>query len=126
MRGIRITAFRTYHSRGHNSCLLEIPGQNGGKPLRLFDDGDNEDTRPLDLAAIGPIDVLLLGGPWQGSAWAEFVDRLRPGRWLLMHLTAEELDAHAAGRYLPDLCDRVPRPDGLVALRPSQALSFRL
>jgi hypothetical protein len=39
-----------------------------------------------------------------------------------MHLTGEELDQHAAGRFLPDICDRVP--PGLVVLRPGGSFRF--
>ncbi len=112
-----ITAFRTFHAMGHNSYLVEMPG------FRFFHDGDNEDTRRVDAAALGRLDALLIG-PWQGSGWVEFVERLAPARWFLMHLSEEELDQHAAGEFLPDLCGHVPLPDRLVVLRPGQSFAF--
>ncbi len=112
-----VTAFRTFHALGHNSYLVETPG------FRFFHDGDNEDTRRIDAAALGRLDALLIG-PWQGSGWVEFIEKLSPARWFLMHLSEEELDQHEAGTYLPDLCDHVPLPDRLVVLRPGQAFSF--
>jgi len=115
--GATLTAFRTFHAMGHNSYLVETPG------FRFFHDGDNEDTRRVDAAALGPLDALLIG-PWQGSGWVEFVERLAPARWFLMHLSEEELDQHEAGEFLPDLCDHVPLPDRLVALRPGQSFRF--
>lgn len=107
----KVTAFRTFHSRGHNSYLVET------KTLRFFHDGDNEDTRRLDTASLGKLDVLFIG-PWQGSGWVEFIDKLHPKQWFMMHLTREELDQHEKGEFLPGLCDHVP--EGLVTLRPGQ------
>lgn len=112
-----ITAFRTFHAMGHNSYLVETPG------FRFFHDGDNEDTRRLDAAALGRLDALLIG-PWQGSGWVEFVEKLDPARWFLMHLSEEEMDQHEAGTFLPDLCDHVPLPDRLVVLRPGQSFTI--
>lgn len=109
--GATITAYRTFHGREHNSYLVELPG------FRFLHDGDNEDTRILPVEARGRLDALLIG-PWQGSGWVEFVEKLRPTRYFLMHLTNAELDAHAAGQFLPPLCDRVP--DGIMALRPGE------
>jgi len=116
-RTVTITAFRTFHAMGHNSYLVETPA------FRFFHDGDNEDTRRLDAAALGRLDALLIG-PWQGSGWVEFVERLAPARWFLMHLSEEELDQHEAGAFLPDLCGHVPLPDRLVVLRPGQSFIF--
>jgi len=110
-----VTAFRTFHSQDHNSYLVETPG------FRLFHDGDNEDTRRIDAAALGRLDALFIG-PWLGSGWVDFIEKLAPTRWFLMHLTGEELDQHEAGLFLPDLCDRVP--DGLVVLRPGQSFTL--
>jgi len=112
-----VTAFRTFHGRGHNSYLVETPG------LRLFHDGDNEDTRRLDPAAIGRLDALFIC-PWQGSGWVEFIERLDPARWFLMHLSEEELDQHEAGEFLPELCDHVPLADRVVGLRPGQSVTL--
>jgi len=117
LKAATITAFRTFHALGHNSYLVETPG------FRAFHDGDNEDTRRLDAAAIGRLDALLIG-PWLGSGWVEFIEKLAPARWFLMHLSEEELDQHDAGTFLPDLCDHVPLPDRLVTLRPGQAFTF--
>jgi len=110
-----VTAFRTFHSRDHNSYLAETPG------FRFFHDGDNEETRRIDAAALGRLDALLIG-PWLGSGWVEFIEKLAPARWFLMHLSDEELDQHEAGRFLPDLCDHVP--ERLVVLRPGQSFVF--
>lgn len=108
----RITAFRTRHSKHHNSYLVEAKG------FRFFHDGDNEDTAPINVRALGRLDALLIG-PWRGSGWVEFIEKLNPPRYFLMHLTNEELDEHEAGRFLPEICDRVP--PGLVALRPGRS-----
>ena len=110
-----VTAFRTFHGRGHNSYLVEAAG------LRFFHDGDNEDTTRIPVSALGRLDALLIG-PWQGSGWVEFIEKLSPPRYFLMHLSEEELDEHAAGRFLPGICERVPK--GLVVLRPGQSFSF--
>lgn len=93
-----VTAYRTRHGRGHNSYLVEMGG------FRLFHDGDNEDARLVDPASLGPVDALLLC-PWQGSGWAEFVERLAPRQWMLVHLSPDEIAAHQAGQFLPDLCE---------------------
>lgn len=110
-----VTALRTYHSKDHNSYLIQTP------ELALFHDGDNEDTRRIDLASLGRVDALLIG-PWKGSGWVEFVERLSPARYFLMHLTNEELDDHQVGKFLPEICHRVP--PGLVMLRPGESFSF--
>ena len=112
-----VTAFRTWHAMGHNSYLVEAPG------CRFFHDGDNEDTRRLDPEAIGRLDALFIG-PWQGSGWVRFIEKLDPARWFLMHLSDEELDQHEAGEFLPDLCGHVPLPDRLVTLRPGQSFAM--
>jgi L-ascorbate metabolism protein UlaG (beta-lactamase superfamily) len=110
-----VTAFRTFHGSGHNSYLIESAG------LRFFHDGDNEDTTRIPISALGRIDALMIG-PWQGSGWVEFIEKLSPARYFLMHFSEQELDEHAAGRFLPGICDRVPK--GLVVLRPGQAFSL--
>lgn len=115
--GATVTAFRTFHAMGHNSYLVETP------TFRFFHDGDNEDTRRVDPDALGRLDALFIG-PWQGSGWVEFIERLAPARWFLMHLSEEELDQHEAGEFLPDLCDHVPLPERLVVLRPGQTFNF--
>ena len=111
----KVTAFRTFHSRGHNSYLAET------RTFRFFHDGDNEDTRRIDTALLKELDALFIA-PWQGSGWVEFIDEIRPKRWFIMHLTREELDQQEAGKFLPDLCDHVP--EGLVTLRPGQSYSL--
>ena len=113
----RITAFRTFHSPDHNSYLVEMPG------CRFFHDGDNEDTRRIDVAALGRIDALFIG-PWQGSGWVDFIETVKPTRWFLMHLTDEELDQQKAGTFLPDLCDHVPESDKLVTLGPGESFEM--
>ncbi len=105
---VRVTAFRTYHGRGHNSYLIEV-----GK-YRILHDADNERTQPYDMSALGRIDALFLC-PWQGSGAGDFVARLNPGRWFLIHMTEEEIDQHRAGAFLPALVS--PVPAGVVALR---------
>ena len=104
---ITVTAFRTYHGRGHNSYLLDMGG------CRIYDDADSENTQPYDPAALGDIDLLLLC-PWAGSGAGRFVDRLKPRRWLLIHLTDEETAQHRNGAFLPALVD--PVPEGVEAL----------
>jgi len=110
---VRVTAFRTVHGRDHNSYLVEMPG------FRFFHDGDNENTRRIDPAALGRLDALFIA-PWQGSNWVRFIERLAPARWFVMHLTDDELDEHEAGRLFPDLADHVP--EGLIALRPGTSV----
>ena len=112
---VHVSAYRTFHSRDHNSYLVEAPG------FRFFHDGDNEDTRRIEAAGLGRLDALLIG-PWQGSGWAEFIEKLAPTRYFLMHLTEEELSEHEAGAFLPGICERVP--DGLVVLWPGEAFVF--
>jgi len=110
-----VTAFRTFHARGHNSYLVEMPR------FRFFHDGDNEDTTRLPASALRGLDALLIG-PWKGSGWVEFIEKVSPTRYFLMHLNGEELREHEAGRFLPDICERVP--EGLVVLRPGQTFVF--
>jgi L-ascorbate metabolism protein UlaG (beta-lactamase superfamily) len=105
---VRVTAFRTYHGRGHNSYLIEA-----GR-YRIFHDADNERTQPYDMTALGRIDLLFLC-PWQGSGAGEFVEKLNPGKWVLIHMTPEEIDQHRAGVFLPLLVS--PVPPGVIALR---------
>ena len=115
VRGASITAFRTFHGANHNSYLVATPS------FRFFHDGDNENTRRIDLAALGRIDALLIG-PWQGSGWVEFIEAIAPTRYFLMHMTDQELDEIDAGTYLPEICDHVP--EGLVVLRPGESFTF--
>ncbi len=112
---ITITSFRTYHGQGHNSYLLEMDG------VRIFHDADNEHTEPYDLDALGRIDVLLLC-PWAESGAGQFVDRLKPGKWLLIHMTDAEIDQHRAGAFLPALLS--PVPDGVIALRGGESMEI--
>lgn len=104
---IAVTAFRTYHGNGHNSYLIEIDG------VRIFHDADNEKTQPFDIKELGRIDVLLLC-PWAESGSGDFVARLKPGKWLLIHMTDEEIAQHRAGAFLPALIS--PAPEGVIAL----------
>jgi len=113
----KVTAFRTFHSRGHNSYLVDAGG------FRFFHDGDNEHCQRTDVSQLGGVDVLFQG-PWKGSGWVEFVEAVKPAKWFLMHLTDGELDDHFAGRFLPDICDRTPLPDRLVVLRPGEYFDF--
>jgi len=108
-----VAAYRTRHSRGHNSYLVRAGG------FSFFHDGDSEDTRPLDVAHLAPVDALFLC-PWQGSDWAAFVERLAPRKWFIIHLSPEEIADQRAGRFLPGLSDRVPLPDRTVALGPGE------
>lgn len=110
----RVTAFRTYHGRMHNSYLVETP------TFRFFHDGDNETTQRLDASMLQALDALLIG-PWQGSGWVEFIEALAAKRYFLMHLTEEEIDEIEAGTFLPAICDHVPLPDRLVVLRAGQS-----
>lgn len=112
---LAVTAFRTYHARGHNSYLVEMGG------VRIFHDADNEFTQPLDLKALGRVDLLLLC-PWAGSGAGEFVARLKPGKWLLIHMNDDEIADHKAGRFLPGLV--APVPEGVVALSPGETLEI--
>lgn len=112
---LRIVAFRTFHSKDHNSYLVDANG------FRMFHDGDNEDTRRFDVEALRPLDALFIG-PWQGSGWVEFIEAVQPRKWFLMHLDESELDQHERGEYLTELCDRVPQ--NLVVLRPGQSVAM--
>jgi hypothetical protein len=51
----------------------------------------------------------------------DFIERVNPRRWFLMHLTDEELRRQEEGTFLPELCDHVPLPDRLVTLRPGES-----
>ena len=112
-----VTAYRTFHSRDHNSYLIEAGG------VRLFHDGDNEDTRRLPVAELGRVDALLIG-PWQGSDWVAFIHQLQPRHWFLMHLSAEELAEQDAGRFLPETCGCARVPPGLVVLHPGESFAL--
>jgi L-ascorbate metabolism protein UlaG (beta-lactamase superfamily) len=116
LNGINITAYRTHHSPDHNSYLVEFPG------FRLFHDGDNENTRILDRAALRNLDVLMLC-PWQGSDWVSFIEEVRPRHWLLMHMTDEEFDQYERGEFFRGICDRLPMDP--VALRPGTYLEIQ-
>jgi L-ascorbate metabolism protein UlaG (beta-lactamase superfamily) len=105
---IRVTAFRTYHGRGHNSYLIEVGG------YRIFHDADNERTQPYNMDDLGKIDILFLC-PWHGSGAGDFVAKLNPKKWFLIHMTDEEIEQHRAGVFLPPLIS--PVPAGVVALR---------
>ncbi|MDR0361777.1 MAG: MBL fold metallo-hydrolase [Planctomycetota bacterium] len=115
VRGIGVAALRTYHGRGHNSYLLEMDG------IRILHDADNERTQPYDLDALGKIDALFLC-PWQGSGAGQFVDRLKPGKWLLIHMTEEEIALHRRGRFLPPIVD--PAPESVVALYGGESIDL--
>ncbi len=105
---ITITSFRTYHGRGHNSYLIEMGG------VRIFHDADNERTQHYNVSDLGRIDVLFLC-PWAGSGAGEFVSAINPGKWLLIHMTDEEIDQHSHDGFLPALVS--PVPPGVIALR---------
>jgi L-ascorbate metabolism protein UlaG (beta-lactamase superfamily) len=111
---VSITAFRTCHSKGHNSYLIETP------EYRVFHDGDNEDTRRLDVKSIGRLDALFLC-PWQGSGCSDFIEALNPRHWFLIHMTDGELVEHKAGTFLPPLCGKIP--PGVIALHPGQSFT---
>lgn len=112
---VGITAFRSVHSRDHTSYLVELGG------LRVFHDGDNEDMTIYDPAAFRGLDVLLLC-PWSGAHWAEFVEAVRPGHWILQHLDEEEVGRHRRGLFLPELGPRVPMEPA--ALLPGEAMEI--
>ena len=109
--GIEVRAFRTVHTRDHNSYRVELGG------FRFFHDGDNEDTGALNPDSLRPVDSLFIG-TWQGSGWPGFIRRLRPARWVVIHLSDGEVEEHSKGLFLPDLCDSVP--DGLLVMRPGE------
>ncbi|OPZ28430.1 MAG: metal-dependent hydrolase [Lentisphaerae bacterium ADurb.BinA184] len=113
--GAVVTAFRTRHGEGHNSYLLETAG------LRLFHDGDNEDTRLLDRAGLAYLDALMMS-TWLGAGWVEFIAAVAPRHWLIMHLDEEEYERCDRGTYFRDLCDHIPA--GLRVLRPGEALDL--
>lgn len=110
----KVTAFRTFHSKGHNSYLIETPS------YRVFHDCDNEDTSRLDVKALGNIDALFLC-PWQGSGCSAFVERLKPRYWFLIHMTSGEIQEHKAGTFLPGLCEKIP--GNVVALNPGETFT---
>lgn len=112
---IGVTAFRTSHGRGHNSYLIEMAG------VRILHDGDNERTQTYDLTMLGRIDLLLLC-PWQGSGAADFVAKTNPGKWLLIHLTDDEIAEHRRGGFLPRLIS--PAPEGVIALEPGEGMEM--
>ncbi|MBN1420326.1 MAG: MBL fold metallo-hydrolase [Planctomycetes bacterium] len=114
---VSVTAFRTFHGEAHNSYLVRM-GAAGANGFRFFHDGDNEDARRIDARALGRVDALLIG-PWWESGWVEFIEALAPDRYFLMHLSDDEIRRHEEGRFLPELCDRVP--PGLVVLHPGES-----
>lgn len=115
VKGIAVTAFRTYHMRSHNSYLIELGG------VRILHDADNERTQPFDLPTLGRVDLLLLC-PWAGSGAGAFIQALKPEKWLLIHMTEEEIDLHRADSFLPGLVD--PIPSDVVALRGGECLEM--
>jgi L-ascorbate metabolism protein UlaG (beta-lactamase superfamily) len=110
---IRITAFRSVHSRDHTSYFVDLGG------LRVFHDGDNEDTTVYDPAVFRDLDVLMLC-PWSGSRWVDFIESVKPARWFLMHLDEGEIRRHRNGLFLPELCDRIPMES--TALLPGESI----
>jgi Predicted Zn-dependent hydrolases of the beta-lactamase fold len=112
---IAITSFRTYHGRGHNSYLIDMGG------VRIFHDADNERTQHYDVSALGRVDALFLC-PWAGSDAGDFVSRLNPGKWFLIHMTNEEIDQHSHNGFLPPLVS--PAPPGVIALRGGETYRF--
>ena len=112
-RGVPVLAYRSHHSRDHTSYLVDLGG------VRLFHDGDNQDTTLYDPELLRDLDCLMLC-PWQGSGWESFIRTIRPRRWLLMHLEDEELDVHDRGAFLPPLCESVPMEP--VALRSGRSI----
>lgn len=112
--GVRVTAFRTTHTRDHNSYLVEGAGR------RVFHDGDNENTRLLPVGRLTGLDALFIA-TWRGAHWVKFVEAVRPRHWFLMHLTEAEIEDARSGRYFPDLCDHVPLPERLVVLAPGES-----
>lgn len=104
---IHVTALRSYHGNGHNSYLIEMDG------IRIFHDADNEKTQPYEADDFGKIDVLLMC-PWAESGCGDFVARLKPEKWFLIHLTEEEILQHRAQSFLPALIN--PVPEGVIAL----------
>ncbi|MDR1535778.1 MAG: hypothetical protein LBU64_11910, partial [Planctomycetota bacterium] len=113
--GITLTSFRTYHASGHNSYLLEMGG------CRILHDADNEHADRHDPAALGRIDLLLLC-PWAGSGAGKLIAGINPGKWLLIHLTDEEIGQHRAGGFLPGLLS--PVPPGAIALAGGETLEI--
>lgn len=116
-RGITVTAFRTTHTRDHNSYLIEVGG------YRFFHDCDNEDTRPLPVEQLRNLDALFIA-TWRGAAWVEFIEAVQPRHWFLMHLTEAELAAARAGTYFANHSNHVPLPDRLVLLAPGESYSL--
>lgn len=109
--GIAVQAFRTVHTRDHNSYCVDLGG------FRFFHDGDNEDTGVLNPDSLRPLDVLFIA-PWQGSDWPAFIRKLQPACWVVIHLADNEVEEHMNGRFLSELCDSVP--GGLLTLRPGE------
>lgn len=114
--GIAVRAFRTVHTRDHNSYRVELGG------FRFFHDGDNEDTGALNPESLRPLDALFIG-TWQGSGWPGFIRKLKPARWVVIHLSDGEVEEHSSGKFLPGLCDSVP--EGLLVLRPGETWEGR-
>ena len=116
--GARVTAFRTFHGPGgHNSYLIEFSG------VRVFHDGDSERQQSYDAPRLAPLDALC-SCPWQGSGWEAFLERLAPKRWLLIHMTPEELSDHARGAFLPPLMTRPGQPPAAVGLWPGETVNL--
>ncbi len=111
LAGVKITALRTFHTREHNSYLIETAEH------RFFHDGDNEQTDRLPLDVLAKLDVLMIA-PWLGSHWSETITALAARCWLLMHLTEDEIAQERRGQFLSQLCSTVP--PGLVLLGPGE------
>jgi hypothetical protein len=112
-----VTCIRTRHGHAHNSYCIEADG------FRFLHDGDNEDTRVLDTDALEPIDALFLC-PWQGSGWEDFLQRLAPRYWFLIHLYEEEIAAQREDRFLTELSDCVPDIAPVIALAPGESFAL--
>ena len=109
---VTVTAWRSRHADGgHNSYLVQIGD------WRLLHDGDNESTQWHDPAALRPLDALFLC-PWQGSRADALVEAASPAHWFLIHLTDDEMDEHASGRFIPEMFPDNPRPPSATGVRP--------
>jgi L-ascorbate metabolism protein UlaG (beta-lactamase superfamily) len=115
INNVDITAFKTVHSKSHNSYLVSFPA------FRFFHDGDNERTDILPVEQIGKLNVLFLC-PWQGSEWEKFIERLKPEHWIIMHLTESEYDELERGVFFDGITDHVPMAP--LVLRPGEKIEL--
>ena len=72
----KVRAYRTFHSRDHNSYLVETAS------FRFFHDGDNEDTRRVAARSLGKLDAVLAGLRARKAALPKTIPPIAAGKGL--------------------------------------------